>query len=136
MDATRMAPVEEIPADSTLLFTLESGDDRREVFLTRLNGTVTAWENHCQHWTDTRLDRGDGAVVRDGDLLCRRHGATFDRESGECVWGPCEGAYLDAVAVTVEDGVVHLDEPDWQVAYRGPDESADRDRSSGGAIRF
>ncbi len=136
MGETRLARVEEVPTDSTLLFTLESGDDHREVFLTRLNGTVAAWANHCQHWTDTRLDRGDGAPVREGKLVCRRHGATFDRASGECVWGPCEGACLDAVAVTIEDGIVHLDDPDWRVAHQGPDESEDRDLSSGGAVRF
>lgn len=136
MDTTRLARVEEVPARGTLLFTIESGEDRREIILTRLDGTVTAWENHCQHWTDTRLDRGDGALIRDGDLVCRRHGATFERDTGECVWGPCKGAYLDGVDVAIEDDVVHLAEPDWEVVHQGPDDSEDRDLSSGGAVRF
>lgn len=136
MGETELAAVEEVPLDGTLLVTVRSADGPREIILTRVDGRVTAWENHCQHWTDTRLDRGDGALVRDGDLICRRHGATFDRSTGECVWGPCEGAYLDAVEVDVEDDTVHLAEPGWSVDHRGPDESEDRDLSSGGAVRF
>lgn len=136
MDDGKLARVEAVPSDGTLLFTLRSDSESREIILTRVDGAVTAWENHCQHWTDTRLDRGDGALIRDDQLVCRRHGATFERDSGECVWGPCEGAYLDEVAVAIEDGVVHLDEPGWVVAHRGPDETDDRDLSSGGAVRF
>lgn len=136
MAETRLALVDEVPDDGTLLFTISSESETREIILTRLDGTVTAWENHCQHWTDTRLDRGDGALVRGDELVCRRHGATFKRDSGECIWGPCEGAYLDAVTVTIEDGVVHLAESGWEVAHRGPDETDDRDLSSGGAVRF
>ena len=136
MGSTRLASVDAVPVDGTLVFTITDRDTTREIILTRLNGTVTAWENHCQHWTDTRLDRGDGALVREGDLVCRRHGATFDRASGECRWGPCEGAYLDSIDLTVENGVVHLDEPGWAVAHRGTDQDDDTDLSSGGAIRF
>lgn len=136
MDDGKLARVEAVPSDGTLLFTLRSDSESREIILTRVDSAVTAWENHCQHWTDTRLDRGDGALIRDDQLVCRRHGATFERDSGECVWGPCEGAHLDEVAVAIEDGVVHLDEPGWVVAHRGPDETDDRDLSSGGAVRF
>jgi len=136
MGSRRLVSVEEVPDDGTMVFTIADHDTTQEIILTRVNGTVSAWENHCQHWTDTRLDRGDGALIREGDIVCRRHGATFDRDSGECTWGPCEGAYLDPLDLTVENGVVHLDEPGWAVEHQGPDEDDDTDLSSGGAIRF
>jgi nitrite reductase/ring-hydroxylating ferredoxin subunit len=136
MGSRRLAAVDEVPVDDTLLFTITDQDSSQEIILTRLNGGITAWENHCQHWTDTRLDRGDGALVREGDIVCRRHGATFEPGSGKCTWGPCEGAYLDAIDVHVENGAVHLDEPGWEVAHRGPDDDDETDLSSGGAIRF
>lgn len=136
MGSRRLVPVDEVPEDDTVLFTITDQNTTQEIILTRQNGSITAWENHCQHWTDTRLDRGDGALVREGDIVCRRHGATFEPGSGECTWGPCEGAYLDVIDVSVDDGAVHLDEPGWEVAHRGPDDDDETDLSSGGAIRF
>lgn len=136
MGSRRLAPVDEVPVDETILFTITDQNTTQEIILTRQNGSITAWENHCQHWTNTRLDRGDGALVREGDIVCRRHGATFEPDSGKCTWGPCEGAYLDVIDVSVDDGAVHLDEPGWEVAHRGPDDDDETDLSSGGAIRF
>lgn len=136
MGSRRLVPVDEVPEDDTVLFTITDQNTTQEIILTRQNGSITAWENHCQHWTDTRLDRGDGALVREGDIVCRRHGATFEPDSGKCTWGPCEGAYLDVIDVSVDDGAVHLDEPGWEVAHRGPDDDDETDLSSGGAIRF
>jgi len=62
---------------------------------------------YCPHWTDVRLDRGSDATTRDGEFVCEKHGATFRTTDGECTHGPCEGATLDAVDVTVADGGVY-----------------------------
>ncbi|MWG35227.1 Rieske (2Fe-2S) protein [Halomarina oriensis] len=114
---------------------------------------IHAWKNYCQHWTDVRLDKGSGAAVRDvpeangvsganqdaersgaGEILCQRHAATFEKDSGLCTYGPCEGAYLEAVAVTVHEDAVYLDEPEYEFDGLGP--SGDHDLSSGGRIDF
>lgn len=117
----RVAAIEEVPVEGTLLVTLERIDDgtRREVILTRRNGDVLAYENRCQHWRDVRLDKGDGARTRDGEIVCAKHGAIFAVESGECVHGPCMGAALAPVSVSVAGGEVTLDSPDWTVLGRG-----------------
>jgi len=131
----RIAAVDEIPEDGTLLFTIRDGFDREEAILVRLDdGSVTAWKNYCQHWTDVRLDKGSGAAVREGELLCQKHGATFQKDTGFCDFGPCEGSYLDEVRVVVEDGSVYLDEADYEFDGLGP--SGDHDLSSGGRIDF
>lgn len=124
-----VATIEEVPVNGTMLVTLERPDDgtRREVILTRRKGDVVAYENRCQHWRDVRLDKGSGAVTRNGEIVCPKHGAIFEMDSGECVHGPCRGASLEPVSVGVEDGVVTLDTPEWTVLDRGPLE--DRDRS-------
>lgn len=136
MSADAIAPVEEIPTDGTLLFTMRTRDGDGatdgaiEVVLSRRDDNVVAYRNYCKHWTDVRLDKGSGAAVRDDELVCQRHGATFDRESGVCTFGPCEGAVLDNVDIRVADETVYLVEEEFEFGSLGGDES--RDLSSGG----
>jgi nitrite reductase/ring-hydroxylating ferredoxin subunit len=128
---SRIVAAEDVPEDGTLLVTLRDGDDEREAILTRLSDdTVVGFENYCQHWTDVRLDRGSGAPVRNGELVCTKHGATFERDSGYCDFGPCEGAYLQTVDVTVDDGAVYLTDDDYEFARVGEAETDDLDRST------
>jgi nitrite reductase/ring-hydroxylating ferredoxin subunit len=126
---SRIADLDEVPDDSPLLFTVRDGFDEKEVLLVRLNGEVSAWRNYCPHWTDVRLDKGSGAEFRDGELVCTRHGATFLPDSGECTYGPCEGATLEEVDVAVDDDGVYLAEEDYEFDHLGP--KSDRDLSSG-----
>jgi nitrite reductase/ring-hydroxylating ferredoxin subunit len=130
----RIAALEKVPADSTLLFTVRDGFDREEAILTRLDGVVAAWTNYCPHWTDVRLDKGDGAAVRGDELVCQKHGATFERDTGLCTYGPCEGAVLDEIDVTIADGAVYLTDDRYEFDDLGP--SGDHDRSSRGRIDF
>jgi len=88
-------------------------------------GEVVSWLNYCQHMTHIKLDKGSGAPVRDGELVCANHGALFSADSGECTYGPCEGAFLTEIAVTVRDGGVYLDDDAYEYVGEGPAESDD-----------
>jgi hypothetical protein len=81
-----------------------------------------------------RLDSGSGATVRDDELVCTKHGATFETATGDCTYGPCEGATIEEIDVTVEDGVVYLTEEDYEFENLGP--SGEHDLSSRGRIGF
>ncbi|PSP53379.1 (2Fe-2S)-binding protein [Halobacteriales archaeon QH_7_68_42] len=132
----RIADLAEVPTDDTLLFRVRSvgederpGDeaDEREAILLRLaddagdpTDDVVGWLNVCQHMTHIPLDKGSGAPVRDGEVVCANHGAMFDAASGECTYGPCEGAFLAEVGVTVDEGGVYLDDDAYEFAGRGP----------------
>jgi len=94
------------------------------------DATVACWLNVCQHMTHIPLDKGSGAPVRDGEVVCANHGAMFDADSGECTYGPCEGAFLTEVGVTVADGGVYLDDDAYAFAGLGPVEDDDGDLSS------
>ncbi|WP_049980973.1 Rieske (2Fe-2S) protein [Halolamina rubra] len=120
----RIADLDAVPDDSSLLITVadrESGEER-EAILVRAGDGVAAWFNYCQHWRDVNLDTGDGAVLRDGELVCKRHGATFERDSGECTFGPCEGAVLDELPVELADGGVFLDADGYEFVRVGASE--------------
>ena len=140
-DARKLADLDEVPADSTLLVTLREGFDEREALLIRLdNGgapAVSCWLNYCQHWTDVRLDKGSGARVTNGEIWCQKHGATFAADDGECTHGPCEGAFLEPVAVEVHDGAVYLTDDDYEFDHLGPGEDIDLSTGApGGRIDF
>lgn len=130
-ESRRVCAVSEVPADTTLLVTVAEDDEEREVVLTRLDGEVVAYSNYCQHWTDVRIDKGDGALRRNGEMVCRKHGATFQLDTGVCDFGPCQGAVLPDVDVTVEDGAVYLADEALSFVRVGPAETDDGDGSSG-----
>ncbi|WP_134669245.1 Rieske (2Fe-2S) protein [Halorussus marinus] len=119
-DESRIADLDAVPADSTLLFTVRDGFDEREAVLTRTDdGDAVAYENYCQHWTDVRLDKGSGAARRDGELVCGKHGALFAVDTGTCTHGPCEGATLQSVEVTVDGDGVYLTDDDYEFVQTG-----------------
>ncbi len=130
----RIATVDEIPDDSTFLFTIRNGFDEEEAVLVTQGDDVLAWKNYCQHWTDVRLDKGDGATLRDGELVCGKHGALFEADSGTCSYGPCEGAVLDSVDVTVMDGAVYLTDSEYEFVQQGS--SIEYDLSSNRSLGF
>lgn len=139
MDEEPIAAVEAVPAEGSLLFTVAEDGDEREAILVKLgDGSVTAWLNSCMHWTDVKLDTGDGAPVRNGEVVCRKHAATFEKGSGVCTHGPCEGAELDPVGTLVQNGDVYLDDSTYEFVRIGveDDDPADLSTSPGARLGF
>jgi nitrite reductase/ring-hydroxylating ferredoxin subunit len=133
-DDRHVVSLDEVPADGTLLFTVRGDDGLEEVVLVRANDEVVAYKNYCQHWTDVRLDKGSGALVRSGEIVCQKHAATFETGSGYCNFGPCEGSYLDAVEIDVVDGEVFLTGDGY--AFERLGSSGEQTGSSGSRIDF
>jgi nitrite reductase/ring-hydroxylating ferredoxin subunit len=119
----RIASLDEVPEEGTYVFRVRNGVADApvdEAVLIRAGDGVQAWINRCQHWTDVRLDEGDGATVRNGEIVCQKHGAHFEADTGYCNYGPCEGARLPSVDVEErEDGVYLIDEG-YDFVGRGP----------------
>ena len=131
----RIVAAKEVTAEETVVFTATAGFEKTEGLLTRLgDGIVVAFTNYCPHWRDVRLDKGSSALVRNGEIVCQKHGATFEKDGGYCNFGPCEGAVLDTFEVTVADGGVYLTDDEWDAAETGLSE--ERDLSSGGRIDY
>lgn len=134
--AGRIAALTEIPEESTFLFRVAGADGIQEAILVRHAGEVTGWLNYCRHFTHITLDKGDGATMRDGEVVCVNHGAMFAADTGRCTFGPCEGAYLVDIDISVEDGVVYLADPDYQFVGVGPIETDPVDLSSTSNLEF
>jgi nitrite reductase/ring-hydroxylating ferredoxin subunit len=74
-DAVRLTTVEDLPENDSFLFTVRERDgSEEEVILVHGDDCISGWKNFCQHETDQRLDRGFGAAMRDGDIICPKHG--------------------------------------------------------------
>lgn len=127
-----IAAVDDVPGDTTYLFTLRETDsgEQEEAILVRQDGDPHAWLNRCQHFTHIALDKGAGATMRDGEILCTNHGAYFESDTGFCTFGPCEGAYLTEVDVAVRDGEVCLVDDDYEFVAEGPMADDDTDLTS------
>ena len=120
-EGTRVASVEEVPVASTHLFRVRDADGEvDEAMLTKLSDGVVAYLNRCMHFRHIRIDKGDGAPMRDGELVCQNHAAMFEADSGVCTYGPCEGAVLDQVGIAERDGDVYLVDDDYEYVGDGP----------------
>ncbi|MES3517604.1 MAG: Rieske 2Fe-2S domain-containing protein [Natronomonas sp.] len=121
----RIVAREAIPEDSTFVFRVSDDGERKEAILVRLEEDVVGWLNYCQHFTHIKLDKGSGAEMRDGEIVCTNHGAYFESDTGRCSFGPCEGAYLNEIEVTTADGDVYLTDDDFELLGVGPLETDD-----------
>lgn len=106
-----IADLQSIPEDSTQVFVVydRKVESTAEAILVRPADGTTAWLNYCQHFTHIKLDKGSGAEMRDGEIICTNHGAYFESDTGYCTHGPCVGAYLTEIPVEVSDGLVYID---------------------------
>lgn len=138
MPAERIAAATEVPRDSTLLFRMRDRetDQRLEAILVRTNGEIAGWRNQCQHFRHIALDKGEGAPMRDREIVCQNHGAMFRADTGLCTFGPCEGAYLEAVEVSLSDGEVVLTDDRYGFDGRGPIERDETDLTSRSNVEF
>jgi nitrite reductase/ring-hydroxylating ferredoxin subunit len=142
MTRTRLTTVDAVPENGSFLFTVrERNGEEKEAILVRCaptagGKTVRAWRNFCQHETDQRLDRGFGAAVREGEVICPKHGSMFDTCTGYCDNGKAAESYLSGVDVTVEDAVVYLTDSTVTFAHEGGIDDEDEGPSSTSHLTF
>ena len=118
-EGTRIAAVEDVPANSSYLFTVEDAfTNEREAILVPCEDGVRAWLNQCTHEPQA-FDTGDGATVRDGELVCPRHGSMFDTCSGACDNGQAAGGTLPELDIAVEEGAVFLVDDNYDYRWDG-----------------
>ncbi|MFB6069018.1 MAG: Rieske (2Fe-2S) protein [Halobacterium sp.] len=80
---------------------------------------VEAWVNRCTHEAQRLYREGVGAIVRNGEVVCPKHGSMFDACSGYCDNGEAADTTLVSVDVTVENRQVYLTDDDVRFLYEG-----------------
>ena len=79
------------------------------LIVVRSGGEAWAYVNVCPHFSLPLNSRpGEFLVTEDRLLMCAYHCALFRFHDGLCVDGPAKDRSLEAVPVTVVDGVVRI----------------------------
>jgi nitrite reductase/ring-hydroxylating ferredoxin subunit len=108
-----VARVDELGPGMTKKFVLKPGGSAVEAFIVNLDGAHYAYVNRCRHialtldWVDNRFFTEDGRYI-----ICANHGATYEPKTGECIWGPCLGAFLQPVGLEVAGDKIYAVCPD------------------------
>ncbi|NIB99422.1 Rieske 2Fe-2S domain-containing protein [Halobacterium sp. R2-5] len=124
----RVTSVDAVHEEGGSVFTVrdEHGDDE-EVLLVPCEDGVEAWVNRCTHEAQRLYREGVGAVVRNDEVVCPKHGSMFDTCSGYCDNGEAADTTLVDVDVTVEDGQVYLTDDDVRYLHDGTSSDDDGD---------
>lgn len=139
----RLTGVDTVNEEGAWLFTVRDGhDEDTEVLLVPCEDAdgpeVEAWVNSCTHESQSLYREDVGAVIRDGEVVCPKHGSTFDACSGYCDNGPAAQTTLPDVDISVEDGQVYLTDDDVRFLNEGTSSDDDEDEgpSSTSHLRF
>lgn len=129
-DGRKLTTVDEVRERRSYLFTAwdpHGSEEEVIVVLCEDEGErVRAWVNRCTHEAQ-RLDVGRGVAMRDGQIICPKHGSMFDSCSGYCDNGDAAETTLPEVEVSVEDGTVYLVDEDYSFAHEGGLDAGDGD---------
>ena len=135
-ERTRLTTVETVREVGSWLFTVrDEYGEPDEVILVPCEDDekdeIEAWVNRCTHEAQ-RLDRGFGAAMRDGQIICPKHGSMFDSCSGYCDNGEAADTTLVSVEIGVENGDVYLTDDDYDFSHEGSiDDGPDQDAEGG-----
>jgi len=135
LGATELTTVAQLHEQRSYTCTVRDNyGERDEVIVVPCDDTdreVRAWINRCTHEAQ-RFDTGRGVPMRDGQLICPKHGSLFDACSGACDNGEAAGTTLPEVDLVVEDGTVFLRDDDYTFVHEGKidDEDGDDDGPS------
>jgi nitrite reductase/ring-hydroxylating ferredoxin subunit len=101
--------LDELENPGSRAFSVGDGDWPLRGFLVRVGGNAFAYVNRCPHAGHPLNWRPDEFLTVDRTLImCRSHGAMFERDNGRCVAGPCAGQALQSLPVKIENGLVIL----------------------------
>ena len=88
----------------------EVTEELHDIFIVRNYNRVSAYHNSCPHnhsplnWSEDQfLDYGKEYIQ------CASHGALFEMDSGECIYGPCMGENLTMIECEVVDGHIYIE---------------------------
>ena len=106
-----LCPLEEIADPGSCEFSWGDGPWPLEFFVVRKDSNLSGFVNRCPHAAHALNWQPNRFLTREQDLiLCNSHGARFRIVDGLCVSGPCPGASLERIALSVEDGQILADE--------------------------
>lgn len=91
-------------------FQVRRGQGSFPAFIVRYEGKAHAYLNRCAHRSlELDWNEGDFFDVSGRYLVCATHGAFYGPASGICLGGPCNGAALEKLPISEENGDIVLE---------------------------
>ncbi len=91
-------------------FVISEFSPERNIFIVRNYGNTVAYENSCPHNSAPLNWLEDVFLTQEKDYIeCVNHGALFEIDNGECIYGPCVGQSLKKINIKIDDGVIYAD---------------------------
>jgi nitrite reductase/ring-hydroxylating ferredoxin subunit len=109
----RICRASHLTENKTVKFVIPQEKFDREGFALCKDGKFFAYYNECAHinlpldWNDN-----DFFALDFESVVCKNHGAQFRLDDGVCTIGPCTGAALKAIPITI----AMIDNEEWLVA--------------------
>jgi nitrite reductase/ring-hydroxylating ferredoxin subunit len=109
---TALCTLAELDQTGTRGFTFRDATKLFMMFVVRTPGGAAAYVNSCPHlgtplnFLEHRFLSADRTR-----LQCATHGAQFEPETGLCVHGPCLGARLNPVPITIDGDTIRIAPP-------------------------
>ena len=94
--------ISDVPDPGCKEFSHVHQDEQIEGFILHWQGNWYGYRNRCPHtraplnWLPDQFFDSE-----DRYLICSLHGATFEPDTGLCIYGPCLGESLQALSVQV-----------------------------------
>lgn len=107
----RLCALGEIDTPGSARFEFDEAPRTNGFCVIRQDRRVYGYRNACPHtggpldWTPGRFLNAEGDRIQ-----CSLHGALFRIEDGYCVWGPCAGASLTQVSLTIQGDDIFVEE--------------------------
>jgi nitrite reductase/ring-hydroxylating ferredoxin subunit len=107
-----VAQVGEIGPGATKKFIRMVNNRETECFIVNYNGQLFAYMNSCRHvpmtmdWVENQFLNEDGRYI-----LCATHGAAYEPDTGECVFGPPCGQFLARIPLEIVGNDVIAGQP-------------------------
>jgi len=106
----RLCRLGELADPGSREFSFGTGDWPLEFFVVRRAEEVFGFVNRCPHAGHALNWQPDRFLTREQDLiLCNSHGARFRIADGICISGPCPGASLESITVSIVEGQIVAD---------------------------
>lgn len=105
MDPFVLCRLEDVPDGGARV--IDTAPAECAVVVVRRGARAWAYLNRCPHFSVClEFEPGEVLTYRAEVLMCAHHSALFRFEDGQCIEGPCAGAALTRVPVSVAHGEV------------------------------
>jgi nitrite reductase/ring-hydroxylating ferredoxin subunit len=101
-DGTLICGLADLPEQNAREFVYGHGPSTFRMFVVRYRGVIHAYLNLCPHASLPLNSRPHAFLAPDcKTLICNRHFAQFEIDTGLCIAGACVGSHLDRITVHI-----------------------------------